>query len=230
MLAPACTPVQPATLTATVTQPTSVWDNVGIAFSGTLPPGTATGSCVKIPSAPQLPLRSYGAYPAYDPNDPAKPRVGTMYVEADGITFTFDSAFLSSRRDISFGGSVLAGIAVDTTTTTQPTTISWPMPAVTTPPIIQVPPCPDCTKPPEWGYKYAVTDDPTHRVLAGVVLGVKDWQRIPGDGWRTRITLSDELGPGQECENVTLHDLTHDAFVGSFPCSSPVSVTFDAFR
>lgn len=229
-LAPTCTPVQPATLTATVTQPASVWDNVGITFTGTLPAGTAAGSCVKIPSVPELPLRSFGAYSAYDPRDPLKPTVGTMYVEADGITFTFDNTFLTSRRNIFFGGSVLAGIDVGETTTTQPTTITWPMPGTTTPPVIQVPPCPDCTKPPEWGYKYAVIDDQSDRVLAGVVLGVKDWERIPGDGWTTRITLSDELGPGQECESVTLHDLTHDAFVGSFPCTSPVTVTFDAFR
>lgn len=153
--APSCTKITPATLTATVTQPATVFDDVGITFAGTLPDHTAAGSCVVIPASPDLPLRTYGEYPALNTDSE---RVGTMHVGADGITFTFDPTFLTGRRNISFGGTVRAGMNIDRTQEVTAHDVTWKVTA-TTDVVVTVPPCPACSGVPETSYKSARVHD-----------------------------------------------------------------------
>ena len=224
---PTCTRIEPATLTAEVTQPQTIWDNVGVTFSGTLHDPVPAGACVVIPATPTLPLRTFGAYPAADPEGA---RVGTMHVDPTGITFTFDDHYVKGRTNVSFQGRVLAGIRADTTTTINPFTLNWAVPGISRPIVVNAPGCPTCSSLPPGGSKYADVIDAKREVHSGITLGVKDWDRIPatGDDGIVDITMRDALGAGQVCRSATWHDLTHQRTT-SVPCD-PLSITFKATR
>lgn len=229
--APTCTPVDPATLSAQVTQPTGVWDPVGVTFSGTLPNGYPADACVVIPSTPDLPLRAFGRYDALDP---AKARVGSMIVDGTGITFTFEAAYLASHTDVTFGGQVQAGMNVDANKVVTPFTLNWDLPGKTPDAVVNVPACPNCGTAADWGYKYAVIDETSkNTVFSGVVFGQNNWQHIPpGPEPTVKLTMSDQIDAGHVCKQVTLFDVTvnppNGQFIKSYDC--PATVTFDAIR
>ncbi|MBK7722034.1 MAG: hypothetical protein IPI32_07380 [Austwickia sp.] len=226
LAAPTCTPVEPATLTAQVTQPTSVWDSVGITFSGSLPATVPAGACVTIPSSPDLPMRTFGEYPALNP---AGERVGTMVVEAAGITFLFDDAFVSTHTNVTFSGYVKAEMKVNTTAVVEPYTITWTLPALATPIEVQVPACPECGSVPAISGKYATLDDKARIIYSGVVFGTADWSKVPGTSKTVNVTMRDVLGPGQECLDAEVDNLSLKTTVRTLTCPT-LSVTFPATR
>lgn len=229
-IAPACAPITPATLSATVTQPTSVWDTVSVEFNGTLPaPPIAADACVVIPAADRLPLRSHGDYPALDANGV---RVGTMWVDATGITFVFDEDYVNSHQHVSFHGAVVAGLQVDTSTAVEPFELTWSIPGVSEPVTVSVPGCPECGNVPEVSFKYAAVVDAENAINAGVVLGTGDWRNVPAGQDTAQVTLTDTLGPGQSCVAANVFNLSRNVKVTDVPCvgKNPIIATFTGTR
>lgn len=196
-----CTVVEDATLSGT-----SKWVEgyPRVSFEGALPDNTPEGSCVKIPLDEDLWAMTYGSYPALDSDGE---KVGTMVIEAGGITFLFDHEFTSKHTNVTFFGEATVGVKTHYGATYSGYTLKWDMPGkASTPVTIEVPSCPSCSQKDRiWGGKFAVITQDQKNVVSGVTLGNVESAALTGEN--ITVVLSDTLHAGQKCSHGYLVDM-----------------------
>lgn len=178
-------------ISASPERPASIYDTITLSMAGTM-----SGTCATVTIPESLGVRTSGVYEM--PGG-----VGTMTVRGNTATFEISPGYASGHNaPYTFRGELAAGVTQSEQNEYRPYTISFELPGMAEPVVINVPGCPSCTEPPRGAYKWSSLDDANATVWSGIVLGADRTRDA------TSATISDTLGAGQQCVDAWLQDVT----------------------